>query len=51
MLEDALLDLAKIGDLVLDPFLGSGSTLMAAAKTGRVCPGLELDPLYADELR
>jgi DNA modification methylase len=48
MLEDALLDLTNIGDLVLDPFLGSGSTLMAAAKTGRVCRGLEFDPLYAD---
>lgn len=48
MLEDALLDLTNMGDLVLDPFLGSGSTLMAAAKRGRICRGLELDPLYAD---
>jgi uncharacterized protein (DUF927 family) len=48
MLEDALLDLSDRGDIVIDPFLGSGSTLMAAHKTGRVCRGVELDPLYAD---
>ena len=48
MLEDALLDLTNIGDLVLDPFLGSGSTLMACTKTGRICRGLEVDPLYTD---
>ena len=48
MLEDALLDLTNRGDLVLDPFLGSGSTLIAAEKTGRICRGLELDPLYVD---
>ena len=48
MLEDALLDLTNRGDFVLDPFLGSGSTLIAADKTGRVCRGVELDPLYVD---
>jgi len=48
MLEDALLDLANRGDLIIDPFLGSGSTLIAAGKTGRVCRGVELDPLYVD---
>ena len=48
MLEDALLDLTDRGDLVLDPFLGSGSTLMAAEGTGRVCRGLELDQRYMD---
>ncbi len=48
MLEDALLDLTNRGDIVLDPFLGSGSTLIAADKAGRVCRGVELDPLYVD---
>jgi DNA modification methylase len=48
MLEDALLDLTDRGDIVLDPFLGSGSTLIAAEKTGRLCRGVEIDPLYVD---
>jgi DNA modification methylase len=48
MLEDALLDLTNRSDIVIDPFLGSGSTLIAADKTGRVCRGVELDPLYVD---
>jgi DNA modification methylase len=48
MLQDALLDLTERGDIVIDPFLGSGSTLMAAHKTDRVCRGVELDPLYVD---
>ena len=43
-----LLDLTNRGDIVLDPFLGSGSTLIAAEKAGRVCRGVELDPLYVD---
>ena len=48
MLEDALSDLTDRGDVVIDPFLGSGSTLMAAHRTGRVCRGVELDPHYVD---
>jgi DNA modification methylase len=48
MLEDALLDMTNRHDIVLDPFLGSGSTLIAAEKTGRCCRGLELDPRYVD---
>jgi DNA modification methylase len=48
MLQDALIDLTNRGEIVLDPFLGSGSTLLAAENTGRVCRGVELDPLYVD---
>ena len=44
--EDALLDVSDRGET--DPFLGSGSTLIAAQATGRVCRGVELDPLYVD---
>ena len=35
-------------DIVLDLFLGSGSTLMACEATGRVCYGMELDPGYCE---
>ena len=48
MLQDALIDLTNRGEIMLDPFLGSGSTLIAAEKTGRICCGIELDPLYVD---
>ena len=48
MLEDALSDLTHRGELVLDPFLGSGTSLIAAQNTGRVCCGVERDPLYVD---
>jgi DNA modification methylase len=48
MLEDALFDMTERGDTVLDPFLGSGSTLIACEKTGRHCRGLELDPRYVE---
>jgi hypothetical protein len=48
LVADALLDCSARGDLVLDAFLGSGSTLMAAERTGRSCMGIELDPLYVD---
>jgi DNA modification methylase len=48
MLEDALIDLTNRGDIVLDPFVGSGLTLIAAENSGRVCRGVELDPRYVD---
>ena len=50
LVADALLDCTAPGDLVLDSFLGSGSTLMAAQRTGRVCYGVELDPIYVDTI-
>jgi DNA modification methylase len=43
-----LLNHTKRGDLVYDPFLGSGTTLMAAEQLERVCYGVELDPVYCD---
>jgi DNA modification methylase len=45
---DALLDCSNRGEVVLDSFLGSGTTLLAAERTGRICRGIELDPLYVD---
>ena len=48
MIADALLDCSARGDIVLDSFLGSGTTLIAAERTGRRCCGMELDPSYVD---
>jgi DNA modification methylase len=48
LIADALLDCSSRGDIVLDSFLGSGSTLMAAERTRRICRGIEIDPLYVD---
>lgn len=39
---------SKKGDIVFDPFLGSGSTMMACEQTNRICYGIELDPKYCD---
>ena len=44
MVADAILDCSARGDIVLDAFLGSGTTVIAAERTGRRCCGLELDP-------
>jgi DNA modification methylase len=48
LVADAMRDCSRRGDVVLDPFLGSGTTIMAAERVGRRCYGLELDPLYVD---
>ena len=50
MVADAILDCSARGDVVLDAFLGSGTTLIAAERTGRRCYGLELDPAYVDTI-
>lgn len=48
LIADALLDCSARGDIVLDSFLGSGTTLIAAERVGRVCFGIEIDPVYVD---
>lgn len=44
----AMVKSSKVDDIVLDPFLGSGTTLIAADKSNRICYGMELDPKYVD---
>lgn len=48
LVADAILDCSARGDIVLDCFLGSGTTLIAAERVGRICHGMELDPRYVD---
>ncbi len=48
MWADLLQEYADPGDTVLDPFLGSGTTMIAAEQTGRVCYGMEILPRYCD---
>jgi DNA modification methylase len=50
MVADAILDCSARGDIVLDGFLGSGTTVIAAERTGRRCCGIELDPAYVDTI-
>jgi DNA modification methylase len=48
LVADAILDASARGDIVLEAFLGSGTTVVAAERVGRRCYGLEIDPLYVD---
>ena len=48
MVADAMRDCSRRGEIVLDPFIGSGTTILAAERVGRRAYGLELDPLYVD---
>ena len=50
MIADALKDLSGRGEIVLDSFAGSGSTVIAAEKTGRVARLCEIDPIYCDRI-
>ncbi len=48
LVADAILDASARGGILLDPFAGSGTTLIAAERTGRRCCAMEIDPRYAD---
>ncbi len=48
LVADAMRDCSRRGDIVLDPFMGSGTTILAAERVGRHGYGIELDPLYVD---
>lgn len=48
LIADAIRDVTHRNDLVLDPFVGSGSTILAAERAGRRCAAIELDPKYVD---
>jgi DNA modification methylase len=50
LVAEALKDCSRRGEIVLDPFAGSGTTLMAAQKTGRLARLIECDPLYCDTI-
>ena len=48
LIENAIKNSSKKNEIVLDIFLGSGSTLIACEKTNRICYGMELDTKYCD---
>jgi DNA modification methylase len=48
LVADSMRDCSRRGDIVLDPFMGSGTTILAAERVGRRGYGLEIDPLYVD---
>jgi len=48
LIERAILHASHRGGIVCDPFLGSGTTIIAAEKTNRICYGMEIDPHYCD---
>jgi hypothetical protein len=50
LVADAIHDSTTHGDIVLDPFLGSGTTVIAAERTGRSCFGIEPRPRYVDTI-
>jgi hypothetical protein len=48
LVSDAILDASNRNDIVLDAFLGSGTTLISCARVGRICRAMEIDPVYVD---
>jgi DNA modification methylase len=50
LVAEAIKDCTRRGEIVLDPFAGSGTTLIAAEKTGRLARLIEFDPAYCDTI-
>ena len=48
LVADAIRDCSKRGGIILDPFAGSGTTIIAAERTGRRAAAIEIDPHYVD---
>ena len=48
LVSDAIKDCSRRGEIILDPFAGSGTTIIAAEKSGRHARGIEIDPAYVD---
>ena len=48
LVADAILDCSNLYGIILDIFLGSGTTIIAAEQTNRICYGVEMDPKYCD---
>lgn len=48
LVQDAILDCSRRNGIILDAFSGSGTTIIAAENTGRICHALEIDPQYVD---
>ena len=48
LIERSITNASELGHLVVDPFLGSGTAIMAAERTGRTCYGFDLDARYCD---
>jgi DNA modification methylase len=48
LVADAIRDVSNRGDIILDSYMGSGTTLLAAERTGRIGYGMDIDPAYID---
>ena len=48
LVADAIRDVSKIGDIVIDAFMGSGTTILAAERTKRIAYGIDIEPGYVD---
>lgn len=51
LMRHLILDSTRVGDVIFDPFLGSGSTLIACEQTMRACVGIEIDPEYCKVIK